>query len=200
MQRMALELLLQPRHGRNWLQVQCFSLNNPENLGKHKELTPPSRIRNGSTFHSSFTAFASALKYGSSSSPNHQSAVCTTSAYIVPWASPASDQISIPTWSWLGLLNPLNVDFKKSIKDWMIVSKSWSGTMRKDIWALTVLGMTVESEWSYWIREWSWIWTYRKFVSLFGPLISILCIVRDGSRHLERRSEAGFCVTSESNL
>ena len=41
---------------------------------------------------------------------------------------------------------------------------------------------------------------YHKFVSLFGPLISILCIVKDGSRHLERNNEAGFFVTSESNL
>jgi hypothetical protein len=35
---------------------------------------------------------------------------------------------------------------------------------------------------------------------LLGPLISMLCIVKDGSRHLERKSDAGFRVTSDSSL
>lgn len=37
------------------------------------------------------------------------------------------------------------VCFKNLVRVWTMVSRSWSGTIRSEICALTVLGMTVES-------------------------------------------------------
>jgi len=76
------------------------------------------------------------------------------------------------------------------------VSRSWSGTMRSEICAFTVPGMTVAS-----MKPVS-MGSFRSDIIalLFGPDISMLWMVKEGSLHLEERRVAGLWVTSESSL
>lgn len=57
--------------------IDCTSLGEHRgpNAGNRNTRTPPSRIRNGSTPHSSLTALSRAWNQGSSRLPSHQSAV-----------------------------------------------------------------------------------------------------------------------------
>ena len=76
------------------------------------------------------------------------------------------------------------------------MSRSWSGTMRSDICAFTVPGMTVASR-----KPVSMESLRRNIINLlFGPDISTLWMVKEGSLHLDERRVAGLCVTSESSL
>ncbi len=66
-------------------------------------------------------------------------------------------------------------------------SRSWSGTMPKEIRDFTVAGRTVESELIF--REIHEV-VHGSYVH-FGPDTSILWIVKDGSRHFAESEDAG---------
>lgn len=144
--RMTGKLLLQVRDRRNRLRDWVSTTNRARATSSTR--TPPSRIRNGSTPHSSLTALSSAWNHGSSRLPSHQSAVwsiVTCRKHTSKSATAEKHGVRTRTFKVFGERMRSNSFLKCSCTAAAISSNAWSGTIRTEICARTFDGITVES-------------------------------------------------------